>query len=173
MGIYTINKNNIRLYTISVTLLRKIMTEWFSNEEKAKFKVAFEMFDENKDGTIDINELNGVMKSLGQKLRSKELKRMIAEVDANRNGKIDLEEFYILMGRKYDNNDKEAEMRAAFLKFDTDGNGYITKSELKKAMKELGEKLSKEELADMMNEADIDGDNKVSFEEFIVMMQGT
>ena len=49
---------------------------------------------------------------LGQKLRSKELKRMIAEVDANRNGKIDLEEFYILMGRKYDNNDKEAEMRA-------------------------------------------------------------
>ena len=37
---------------------------------------------------------------------------MIAEVDANRNGKIDLEEFYILMGRKYDNNDKEAEMRA-------------------------------------------------------------
>lgn len=37
------------------------------------------------------------------------------EVDANRNGKIDLEEFYILMGRKYDNNDKEAEMRAGIL----------------------------------------------------------
>ena len=44
------------------------------------------------------------------------------------------------------------EFKKAFLKFDTDGNGYITKSELKKAMKELGEKLSKEELADMMNE---------------------
>ena len=44
------------------------------------------------------------------------------------------------------------ELEKAFLKFDTDGNGYITKSELKKAMKELGEKLSKEELADMMNE---------------------
>ena len=43
-------------------------------------------------------------------------------------------------------------LKKAFLKFDTDGNGYITKSELKKAMKELGEKLSKEELADMMNE---------------------
>ena len=39
---------------------------YFSNEEKAKFKVAFEMFDENKDGTIDINELNDVMKSLGK-----------------------------------------------------------------------------------------------------------
>ena len=50
-------------------------------------------------------------------------------------------------------NDKQfLELEKAFLKFDTDGNGYITKSELKKAMKELGEKLSKEELADMMNE---------------------
>ena len=38
----------------------------FSNEEKAKFKIAFEMFDENGDGTIDINELNDVMKSLGK-----------------------------------------------------------------------------------------------------------
>ena len=37
----------------------------FSNEEKAKFKVAFEMFDANNDGTIDISELNDVMKSLG------------------------------------------------------------------------------------------------------------
>ena len=44
------------------------------------------------------------------------------------------------------------ELLKAFIKFDTDGNGYITKSELKKAMKDLGEKLSKEELADMMNE---------------------
>ena len=42
--------------------------------------------------------------------------------------------------------------KKAFIKFDTDGNGYITKSELKKAMKDLGEKLSKEELTDMMNE---------------------
>ena len=31
------------------------------------------------------------MESLGQTLKTKELKRMIAEVDANRNGKIDLE----------------------------------------------------------------------------------
>ena len=50
------------------------------------------------------------------------------------------------------NDTKFLELEEAFLKFDTDGNGYITKSELKKAMKELGEKLSKEELADMMNE---------------------
>ena len=40
----------------------------FSNEEKAKFKVAFEMFDANNDGTIDISELNDVMKSLGESI---------------------------------------------------------------------------------------------------------
>merc|ERR1712002_344909 len=106
-------------------------------------KKAFDKFDTNGDGTISVEELSTVMESLGQRLKTKELKRMIAEVDANRNGKIDLEEFYILMGQKLDNLDREAEINEAFKVFDKDGNGYISRTELKQVMKSMGEKLSR------------------------------
>ena len=35
------------------------------------------------------------------------------------------------MGQKYAMNDKEVQIREAFAVFDKDGNGYISKSELK------------------------------------------
>ena len=55
----------------------------FSNEEKAKFKVAFEMFDANNDGTIDISELNDVMKSLGESITDSRIDSRSNEVQNN------------------------------------------------------------------------------------------
>ena len=57
---------------------------------------------------------------------------MIAEVDANKNGTIDLDEFYVFMRTKMDNEDKEEQIRQAFEAFDRDGNGYISRSEMKR-----------------------------------------
>ena len=57
---------------------------------------------------------------------------MIAEVDANKNGTIDLDEFYVFMRAKMDNEDKEDQIRQAFEAFDRDGNGYISRSEMKR-----------------------------------------
>jgi len=47
---------------------------------------------------------------------------------------------------------------------------YITCEELRTVMKTLGEKLSQEELEEMIREADTDGDGKVGFAEFSTMM---
>ncbi len=48
--------------------------------------------------------------------------------------------------------------------FDKDGNGLITASELRVVMDNLGEKLSDAEVAEMIREADLDGDGMVSYE---------
>ena len=42
-----------------------------------------------------------------------------------------------------------------------DGNGFISASELRHVMTNLGEKLTEEELDEMVREADIDGDGQV------------
>ncbi len=60
----------------------------------------------------------------------------------------------------------------AFKVFDKDGDGYITGVELKLVMKQLGEDLSDEQLADMMREADNNGDGRIDFSEFCKMMGG-
>ena len=51
-----------------------------------------------------------------------------------------------------------------------DGNGYISAAELRHVMTNLGEKLTDEEVDEMIREADIDGDGQVNYEEFVTMM---
>ncbi|GMI38080.1 hypothetical protein TeGR_g329 [Tetraparma gracilis] len=65
-------------------------------------------------------------------------------------------------------SEKEKKMiRDAFNLFDTDGDGSVTKEELKHVMETLfNTVLSEDELAAMVTEADEDGDGEVSFEEF-------
>jgi len=57
-----------------------------------------------------------------------------------------------------------------FSVFDKDGNGYISAAELRHVMTNLGEKLTDEEVDEMIREADIDGDGQVNYEEFVAMM---
>ena len=48
--------------------------------------------------------------------------------------------------------------------FDKDGNGLISASELRIVMDNLGEKLTDDEVDEMIREADLDGDGMVSYE---------
>ncbi|XP_032664057.1 calmodulin-like isoform X2 [Odontomachus brunneus] len=59
------------------------------------------------------------------------------------------------------------EFREAFRLFDKDGDGTITKEELGRVMRSLGQFARAEELRTMLQEIDIDGDGNVSFEEFV------
>ena len=49
---------------------------------------------------------------------------------------------------------------------DHDGNGYISADELRAIMSNLGEELSEEEINEIVQEADIDGDGQIDYEEF-------
>ena len=51
-----------------------------------------------------------------------------------------------------------------------DGNGFINRQELAVVMMNLGEKLTGEEINSMIEEADIDGDGQINYEEFYNMM---
>ena len=114
-------------------------------------------FDKDGDGTITTKELGTVMRSLGQNPTEAELQDMINEVDADGNGTIDFPEFLNLMARKMQDTDSEEELKEAFKVFDKDGNGFISAAELRHVMTNLGEKLTDEEVDEMIREADVDG----------------
>ena len=47
--------------------------------------------------------------------------------------------------------------------FDKDGDGYIDAMELRHLLTNLGEKLTEEEVDEMIREVDVDGDGKVDY----------
>ncbi|KAG1342689.1 putative Calmodulin [Cocos nucifera] len=154
----------------STSLESESMAEQLTEEQIAEFKEAFSLFDKDGDGCITTKELSTVMRSLGQNPTEAELQDMINEVDADQNGTIDFSEFLNLMARKMKDTDSEEELKEAFKVFDKDQNGFISAAELRHVMTNLGEKLTDEEVDEMIREADIDGDGQVNYEEFVRMM---
>ncbi|KAL3634483.1 Calmodulin-3 [Castilleja foliolosa] len=141
------------------------------NEEQiVQFQEAFSLFDKDGDGCITIEELGRVIRSLDQNPSEEELQDMINEVDSDGNGTIEFAEFLNLMANKIKESDAEEELKEAFKVFDKDQNGYISATELRHVMIHLGEKLTDEEVAHMISEADLDGDGQINFDEFVRIM---
>jgi centrin-1 len=69
--------------------------------------------------------------------------------------------------------DSREEILKAFRLFDDDETGKISFRNLKRVAKELGENMTDEELAEMIEEADRDGDGEINEEEFLRIMKKT
>jgi len=108
------------------------------------------------------------MRSLGQNPSESELQDMINEVDADNNGTIDFPEFLTMMARKMKDTDSEEEIREAFKVFDRDNNGFISAAELRHVMTSIGEKLTDDEVDEMIREADQDGDGRIDCAWFFI-----
>ena len=65
---------------------------------------------------------------------------------------------------------KEREIINAFRIFDIDGNRLISKENLTNMVSKLGGDLNENEIKDMINQADIDGDGFINYEESVRMM---
>ena len=131
------------------------------------------MFDTDGSGTIDAKELKVAMRALGFEPNKDEIKKMIADIDKDGNGTIDFEEFPAMMTAKMGERDSREEIMKAFRLFDDDETGKISFKNLKRVAKELGENMTDDELQEMIDEADRDGDNEVNEEEFFRIMKKT
>ncbi|OLP98710.1 Caltractin [Symbiodinium microadriaticum] len=90
-----------------------------------------------------------------------EIQKMISDVDDDGSGTIGYEEFLKMMTHKILNRDPpKDEILKAFRLFDDDETGKISFKNLKRVAKELGERMTDEELQEMIDEADRDGDGE-------------
>ena len=113
------------------------------------------------------------MRALGFECKRDEIKKMIADVDQNGSGVIDYGEFLDMMTQKMAERDPREEMIKAFRLFDDDETGKISFRNLKRVAKELGENMTDDEINEMIEEADRDGDGEISEEEFMRIMRKT
>ena len=142
------------------------MTEELKNE----YMDAFNMFDTNHDGTITPQKLGELMRKLGQNPSEADLIEMIEAVGKKGSRKICFEEFVEMMERKNNECDTEEELINTFRVFDTESNGLISVQNLGNIIRTLGETLTEKEIEEIINEADVDGDGFINYEEFVRMM---
>ncbi|XP_027432326.1 centrin-1 [Zalophus californianus] len=144
-----------------------------TEDQKQEVREAFDLFDADGSGTIDVKELKVAMRALGFEPRKEEMKKMITEVDKEGTGKISFNDFLAVMTQKMAEKDTKEEILKAFRLFDDDETGKISFKNLKRVANELGENLTDEELQEMIDEADRDGDGEVNEEEFLRIMKKT
>jgi len=155
------------------TLAKPKKRSELTEEQKQEIKEAFDLFDTDGSGTIDAKELKVAMRALGFEPKKEEIRKMIADVDKDGSGVIDFPEFLDMMTTKMAERDPREEMIKAFRLFDDDESGKISFKNLKRVAKELGENMTDEEIQEMIDEADRDGDGEISEEEFMRIMKKT
>ena len=144
-----------------------------TEEQKQEIKEAFDFFDTDGPGEIDFKELKAAMRALGFEPKKEEIQKMISDIDDDGSGTIGSEEFLKMMTFKILNRDPKEELLQAFRLFDDDESGWISFINLKRVAKDFGESMTDEELKEMIDEADQDGNGVVNEEAFSRVMKKT
>ncbi len=141
-----------------------------SEETKADYMDAFNMFDTNHDGTINSQKIGELMRKLGKNPTESQLNQIIGNIAKNGSKQIGFDDFVELMEQKNKENDPEIEIINMFQIFNKENNGLISNEELFHIIRTFGETLTDEEIREIITEADVDGDGYINYEEFVRMM---
>jgi len=142
-----------------------------TEDEVLEIREAFDLFDTDKSGEIDVAELKQALLNLGIDTKNQTLQNMLADIDKNGDANIDFDEFINMMTAKMSDKDTREDLEKVFELFLGDDNAdKIDIRHLKRVCKELNENMSDDELNEMIVRADTDRDGKVSFEEFYAIM---
>merc|ERR1719483_1664144 len=137
-------------------------------------KKAFRQFDSNGDGHLDKNEMKQLLISSGKNVSDQEVATLFAQGDVDGDGMIDIQEFVKLMFpaatatlTKVQQSFRSLnDVKSAFRKFDSDGDGHISRSELRQVMSSFSEP----EVDSIFALGDKDQSGGIDYQEFIAMM---
>uniref|UniRef100_A0A8D8RG11 Calmodulin n=1 Tax=Cacopsylla melanoneura TaxID=428564 RepID=A0A8D8RG11_9HEMI len=142
-------------------------------DQIADLKTTFLLLDKNEDGRVTLEELDNVMRSLGQRLNQRELRELISKMSSPEEGEGDsfqFEEFLRMTMEEMEVVEEEDVLKKAFKVFDQNSDGFISTLEMLNVMNQLGEKLTEQEVDAMLQEADLNGDGVVDYYEFVTVL---
>jgi Ca2+-binding EF-hand superfamily protein len=130
----------------------------FEQSQVQEFKEAFGLMDQDRDGTISVDDLKEVYNSLGKAPKEAELKAMVEEAA----GPINFTMLLTLFGDRLNGTDDESVILNAFKLFDPSASGHIDKKTLKDMLVHEGkpdERLTEAEFNQVLEGAPLDKGN--------------
>jgi len=143
----------------------RVLKNEITEADKEGLAALFQQFDKNGDGKLSAEEIADLMKSIGH--NEEEAKLLMNMWDEDHNGAIDMEELKTGFASSKLGEQSNQELAQAFKRFDVDGDGFVSASEIEKICA-----LDAKDTKKLIQEVDKNGDGRISFEEWLVAMKG-
>ncbi|KAJ1928922.1 myosin II light chain [Tieghemiomyces parasiticus] len=148
------------------------------NGTTEEYKEAFSLFDKTGQGHIPLESLGTLLRALGQNPTETELAEIVGDLEAERGAQqsknVDFDAFLRILQRPggfaKPSEDAFEEFVQAFQVFDKEGNGFISAGELRYVLTSLGDRLSDEEVSELLKGVETDKNGNIHYEEFVRML---
>jgi len=147
----------------------KFSVDMLSQDQQQRLRRAFNRFDADNSGFISAPEMMQVLRLLGSNPSQAEFNNILKAIDRNNDGVVDFREFAQVWWKREQEHieeDFQEELMLAFKIFDADDSGTISAQELRDKLTTLGERMTDEEVDELLAECDADGSGSISIAEF-------
>ena len=139
----------------------------FTQTEILRLKEAFDLFDIEEKGILDINTLQKSLNELGIMSKNKDLQNLVMEGKKE----IDFNTFVELFGaRPVCRTEEEAKKLYSVFLGDYDLNRKLSVDDLRRVAEELGLELAENEIEEMIKSVNPEEPDCISFDEFFRIM---
>ncbi len=135
-----------------------------NDEALEKFRTLFIKTDKKRAGKISVSEFRDLLKNNFEDIDP----NVLSEVNdaADDYGNVTQESYLNFMKVNFLDSEEEDVIRA-FKVFDRANNGYLACAEFKHILTTLGDKFTEEEVEEVFREANLRGDGKLNYVEFV------
>ncbi|OMJ15274.1 Calmodulin [Smittium culicis] len=146
-----------------------------TKEQISEYKETFTLFDRTGDGRVPLSSVGTILRALNQNPTEAELREITGELSSDDSKTIDFEEFLKILLRpggfkSITNESALNEFVQAFQVFDREGNGYISIGELRYVLTSLGDRLTDQEVDELLKGVETDGQENINYEDFVKML---
>ncbi|XP_068676925.1 calmodulin-like isoform X1 [Montipora foliosa] len=138
--------------------------EKLTSDEIKEYVEVFEVFGQDENGRISTNQLRQAMQLVGLNPTDTQIQNLINEREYDGDGFLEFPDF-IKTVEEYKKPGDKADLIMLFRVFDPENKGYVEAEEIRDALHRLKD-LSKEEIEDLLEDADLKQNRHVYFDEF-------